>query len=52
MAIVGIVPPARFDHDVWEELVRTHRLRRSGQGIYEMPPTEPPPPADALPTSG
>jgi hypothetical protein len=43
-AIVGIVPPARFDGDVWEELVRTHRLRRSGQGIYEMPPTEPPPP--------
>jgi len=42
-AIVGIVPPARFDRDVWEELVRTRRLRRSGQGVYEMPPVEPPP---------
>lgn len=41
--IVGIPPPARFDRAVFDELVRQGRLKSGGQGIYELPPVEPPP---------
>lgn len=34
--IVGIVPPNQYPHEVWEELVRQGRLKRSGQGVYEL----------------
>ncbi|MSR48217.1 MAG: hypothetical protein EXS13_14355 [Planctomycetes bacterium] len=36
--IIGIAPPARFDRAVFDELVRTNRLRSGGHGIYELPP--------------
>jgi hypothetical protein len=35
--IVAIPPPARYPQAVWDELVRQGRLRRAGQGLYELP---------------
>lgn len=35
-SILGIVPPARFTRDVWNELVRRGELRGGRQGIYEL----------------
>lgn len=39
--IVGIRPPDRFAREVWEELVRTGRLKGGRDNIYELPPTPP-----------
>jgi hypothetical protein len=36
--IVGVIPPARYPREVWDELVRQGRLRGGKQGIYELPP--------------
>lgn len=34
--IVAIVPPAQFPQTVWDELARQGKLRRAGQGLYEL----------------
>jgi hypothetical protein len=34
--IVAITPPAQFPQAVWNELVRQGKLRRAGQGMYEL----------------
>lgn len=34
--IVAIVPPNQYPQDVWDELVRQGKLRRAGQGMYEL----------------
>ena len=34
--IVAITPPNQFPPSVWEELVRQGKLKRSGQGTYEL----------------
>jgi hypothetical protein len=36
-AILAITPPKEFPLPVWEELVRQGRLRKAGQGTYQMP---------------
>ena len=35
--IVAIPPPTRYPQAVWDELVRQGKLRRAGQGLYELP---------------
>lgn len=35
--IVGITPPDQYPEAVWEELARQGRLRRAGNGMYELP---------------
>jgi hypothetical protein len=34
--IVAIVPPVDFPQEVWDELVRQNKLKRAGQGLYEL----------------
>ena len=34
--IVAIVPPTQFPQAVWDELARQGKLRRAGQGLYEL----------------
>lgn len=34
--IVAIVPPNQYPQEVWDELVRQGKLRRAGQGLYEL----------------
>jgi len=34
--IVGITPPDQFPQAVWEELARQGKLRRAGNGLYEL----------------
>ena len=34
--IVAIPPPAQFPQAVWTELVNQGKLRRAGQGMYEL----------------
>ncbi len=34
--IVGITPPDQFPQDVWDELVRQGKLKRSGGGLFEL----------------
>jgi hypothetical protein len=34
--IVAITPPTQFPQAVWNELVRQGKLRRAGQGMYEL----------------
>lgn len=34
--IVAIVPPVDYPQSVWDELVRLGRLKKAGQGLYEM----------------
>lgn len=34
--IVAITPPAGFPLAVWEELVRQGKLKKAGQGTYEL----------------
>ncbi|HMQ15729.1 MAG TPA: hypothetical protein PKC49_07125 [Phycisphaerae bacterium] len=34
--IVAIVPPSQFPRAVWDELARQGKLRRAGQGMYEL----------------
>ena len=36
-AITAITPPKEFPGDVWEKLVETGRLKKAGQGTYELP---------------
>lgn len=36
--ILGMRPPERYPHEVWEELARQKRLISIGHGIYELPP--------------
>lgn len=37
--IVAIPPPTRYPQAIWDELVRLGKLRRAGQGLYELPGT-------------
>lgn len=34
--IVAITPPDQYPREVWEELTRIGKLRRAGQGMYEL----------------
>ena len=34
--IVAIVPPIDYPQAVWDELVRQNRLKKVGQGLYEL----------------
>jgi hypothetical protein len=34
--IVAIVPPDQFPKAVWEELARQGKLKRAGNGMYEL----------------
>jgi hypothetical protein len=34
--IVAITPPREYPQAVWDELVRQGKLRRAGQGTYEL----------------
>jgi hypothetical protein len=34
--IVGITPPNLYPREVWDELVRVGRLRKTRDGLYEM----------------
>lgn len=36
--IVAISPPDQYPTAVWEELAKQGKLRRSGDGQYELPP--------------
>ena len=36
-SIVAITPPHNFPSAVWEELARQGRLKKAGQGTYQMP---------------
>lgn len=36
-SIVAIHPPSEFPAAVWQELVRLGRLKRAGQGTYQLP---------------
>ncbi len=36
-AIVAISPPTDYPPAVWQELVRLGRLKRAGQGMYQLP---------------
>ena len=35
-AIVAIVPPNQFGKAVWDELVKQGKLKKAGQGMYEI----------------
>jgi len=35
-AIVGIKPPEQYPREVWEELVEMGRLKKLGDGVYEL----------------
>ena len=37
--IVAITPPDQYPAAVWEELARQGKLKRSGNGLYELPST-------------
>ena len=34
--IVAIVPPAQFPRAIWDELARQGKIRRAGEGLYEL----------------
>ena len=34
--IVAIVPPNQYGQAVWDELVKQGKLKKAGQGMYEM----------------
>ena len=34
--IVAITPPDQFSQAVWEELARQGKLKRAGEGLYEL----------------
>ena len=34
--IVAIAPPADYPQAVWDELVRQNKLKKAGQGLYEL----------------
>jgi hypothetical protein len=33
--VVAITPPDQFRDEIWEELARQGKLKRSGRGLYE-----------------
>ena len=35
-AIIAIVPPNQFGKAVWDELVKQGKLKKAGQGMYEL----------------
>ena len=35
-AIVAIAPPNQFGKAVWDELVKQGKLKKAGQGMYEL----------------
>jgi hypothetical protein len=35
-AIVAITPPDQFRKEIWEELARQGKLKRSGNGMYAL----------------
>ena len=35
--IIGISAPDQFPRAVWDELVKTGKIKRAGQGLYSMP---------------
>lgn len=35
-SIVAIVPPSNYPPAIWDELARVGKLRRAGQGMYEL----------------
>jgi hypothetical protein len=35
-AIVAITPPPQFPPAIWDELVKQGRLRKAGQGMYQL----------------
>lgn len=35
-SIVAIVPPSNYPQAIWDELARVGKLRRAGQGMYEL----------------
>lgn len=35
-SIVAIVPPDNYPRAIWDELARLGKLRRAGQGMYEL----------------
>ncbi|HYV36807.1 MAG TPA: hypothetical protein VE988_13955 [Gemmataceae bacterium] len=37
-AIVAIVPPNQFGPAVWDELVKQGKLKKAGQGTFELTP--------------
>jgi hypothetical protein len=37
-SIVAIMPPNQFPQEVWDELVRQGKLKKAGQGTYELAP--------------
>jgi hypothetical protein len=34
--IVAIAPPVDYPQAVWDELVRQNKLKKAGQGLYEL----------------
>ena len=36
LAIVAIAPPSQFGKAVWDELVKQGKLKKAGQGMYEL----------------
>jgi hypothetical protein len=36
--IVAVRPPEQYPQAVWDKLVALGRLRRTGDGLYELPP--------------
>jgi hypothetical protein len=36
--IIAIVPPSDYPQAVWDELVRQNKLKKAGQGLYELVP--------------
>ncbi len=36
LAIVAIAPPNQFGKAVWDELVKQGKLKKAGQGMYEL----------------
>ena len=37
--IVAITPPDQYSPAVWEELARQGKLKRTGNGLYELSPS-------------
>jgi hypothetical protein len=37
--IVAVRPPEQYHQAVWDKLVEQGKLRRTGDGLYELPPT-------------
>src|SRR5437588_12317588 len=36
--VVAIQPPSQFPQAVWDELVKQGKLKKAGQGMYELAP--------------